>query len=132
MTSETEDSTRKQSIARLVSQGKMTHEYPGQYISEDVDDTSRNAIPTYDIDVLTEALPQMLQLDFDEDDENGCWMMLEDGTTGTTSKVMLGKDPPETTAGLIKVIQAHYRDEIGLAGMDETADAFAAFDDMED
>lgn len=129
---ETEDPTRKQSIARLVSQGKMTHEHPGQYIPDDVDDDSRVAIPEYDVATIREAMPTMLQLDFDEDDEEGCWVMLEDGKAGTSSKVLLGKNPPETTDELIKIIQAHYRDELGLEGMDETADAFAAFDNMED
>jgi len=128
MSEPVEDATRKQAIARLVSQGKMTHEHPGQYVDDDVDEASRGAIPEYDVASIREAMPDILQIDFDENDADGCWAVLEDGKSGESTKIMLGKDPPETTDGLIEVVQMHYRNQLGLEDMDDTDAALAAFD----
>ena len=124
---QTDNAQQKQAIARLVSQGKMTHESPGQYVNEDVDDSSRDAIPEYDLAAVAEAMPDILQIDFDENDEDGCWATLEDGKSGESTKVMLGADPPETTDELITLVQTHYREQLGLT--DEPADVFGFIDE---
>ena len=130
MSEQNDNAAQKQAIARLVSQGKMTHETPGQYVAEGVDQESADAIPQYDLAKVAEAMPDILQIDFDENDEDGCWATLEDGKSGESTKVMLGADPPETTDELIAIIQKHYRDALAIA--DDEEDPFAAFGDDED
>ena len=122
---------QKQAIARLVTKGKMAHEAPGQFPEDFTDEASRNAIPPYDLDAIREAMPDILQIDFDENEKDGCWTTLHDGKSDEWTKVMLGRDLPKTTKELIKIVQAHYREQFKLDDMDETADAFAAFDDIE-
>ncbi len=125
MTDQTDNAQQKQAIARLVSQGKMTHESPGQYSNDGIDEESSNAIPEYDLAAVVEAMPDILQIDFDENDKDGCWATLEDGKSGESTKVMLGTDPPATTAELISLIQKHYREALSLD--DDGEDPFAAF-----
>ena len=116
---------RKTAIARLVSQGHLTQENPGQYVPDDVDAESRNGIPAYDADQVRKAMPEILQIDFDETDGEGCFALLRDGKTGESTKVPLGEDPPETTAKLIEVIQAHFRSLLDLDGINEANRALA-------
>jgi len=92
------------------------------YASDGVDG---DQIPDYDIDQVNAAMPHILQIDFDEVEGEGCSALLRDGNTGECVKVPLGGDPPETTAGLIEAIQAHFRSLIDLDAMNETAAALA-------
>lgn len=124
------DQDKDARIARLISQGHMTHESPGQYVADDVDDESNSAIPDYDPDVVRRELPDVLQMDFDED-EGGCFVILRDGRTGDEVRVPLGDDPPETTEQLVEVVQTYFRNSLDTAAMDEAADLFDAIEGSE-
>lgn len=121
------DQDKDARIARLIAQGEMTHENPGQYIADGVDAKSTASIPQYDPDVVREQLPDILQMDFDEDG-SGCFAILRDGRTGDEVKVPFGDNPPPTTEALVEAIRAFYRDGLDTDAMDETAGLFDAIE----
>ncbi len=118
----------KAGIARLVAAGNMTHEKAGQYVDEGVSKRVGNAIPEYDAEMVRRELPNILEFNFDEDEE-GCFAILRDGTTGEDVRVPFGANPPATSEELIECVHAHYRGALNTDAMDETA---ALFDAMED
>ena len=122
--------SQKEGIARLVAAGNMTHEKAGQYAAEHVGKRAAQTIPDYDRGAVREALPHILEISFDEDDD-GCFAILRDGTTGEEVRVPLGADPPKTTADLIACVHSHYRGMLDTDALDETADLFAAIDKSE-
>ena len=128
--SASEELDRTPGIARLVAAGNMTHEKAGQYTAEHVTKRARGTIPNYNrVQVRTE-LPNILEIQFDEDDD-GCFALMRDGSTGEDVRVPLGDDPPVDTDALIACIQAHYRDSLNTDALNETAGLFAAIDESE-
>ncbi len=125
---DTTDNEQKAGIARLVAAGNMTHEKAGQYTAEHVTKRARGTIPDYDRVQVRRELPNILEIQFDEDND-GCFAMMRDGSTGEDVRVPLGDDPPVDTDALIACIQAHYRDSLNTDALNETAGLFAAIED---
>lgn len=122
---------RKAAVARLVASGHMTREHPGSYADDVADDEGLAALPEYDVEQIIAALPRLLELQFDEDDD-GCFVLLKDGGVGGSESITtlrLGEHPPATTESLIETIQAHYMGQIDVAAMDEADDIFDAIAD---
>lgn len=124
------DNEQKAGIARLVAAGNMTHEKAGQYTAEHVSKRARGSIPEYDAGQVRRELPNILEMQFDEDDD-GCFAVMRDGSTGEDVRVPLGDDPPVDTDALIECVRAHYRDALNTDALDETAGLFAAIDESE-
>lgn len=124
---------RKQAIARLVAQGKMTREEPGCYPMNGWE----GELPEYDRDVVRAAFPDVLEIAFDMVEsgnrkEPAQWFaILEDGKTGEATRVPLGNGAPEDTDTLVEAIHAYFRGAIDQDNMDEASAALAAFDEME-
>ena len=121
-----EKSEREAYIARLVASGKMTQEKAGLAVAEHVTDGDREGIPDYDPAVVRQELPHVLDMSFDEDDD-GCFVVLEDGKLGESVRVPLGADPPPTTLELVRVIQKHYAGSLDTDKMAATAALFNSF-----
>ncbi len=123
-----DDTDREAGIARLVAAGNMTHEKAGQYAAEHVSKRARNSIPDYDAEQVKRELPNVLEMQFDEDGD-GCFAIVRDGLNTDEVRVPLGEDPPETTDALIECIHAHYRGALNTDALDETAALFDAMDE---
>lgn len=126
-----DDQERQASIARLVAGGKMTQEKAGQYVADHVSDKARGNIPDYDPAVVRTELPHVLEIFFDEDD-TGCFAMVEDGMLGEVVRVPLGDDPPPTTDDLVRVIQNHYAGALDTKALDKTRGLFDSFGDEDE
>ena len=121
-----DEQDRQAAIARLIANGKMTQEKAGLHVAEHVTDEDRETIPDYDPAVVRERLPHVLEMRFDEDEE-GCFVFVEDGKLGEEVRVPLGADPPPTTEELIATIQRHYAGQLDNEKLDKARAAFAAF-----
>ena len=129
---DTQKDDRQIRIARLVGQGHMTKEMVGQHVNDKLGKRSkwriRGAVPQYDLDAIFAAVPDILQMDFDETDGK-VTVTIMDGKTGDPTVVPLGDDMPETTEDLLHSIQSHFGNVLDRDSLQATRDVLAEFDD---